>query len=180
MTAASEGFSDVCPISIWSTHTVICIQIAPLHRPPSSLSSFRCTNQFSVNEIPPVIPPVSWSPCIATSSIVTRPRPSPTAARKLSSSTSRSTQSSKTAYGPRRVQVDATLPCVARGIPGLVPAIFQSCSIASVSIPSPKPCRGKGAGNLQAYVCWLPISLILPLVCCMLKSPNPQLQHPPP
>lgn len=152
MTAASEEFSDVSPISISSTHTVIYIQIPQLHRSPLTalLSVLFPLHQLCINGIPSVIPPVSWSPCIATSYIVTRLRPSPTAARRLSSSTSRSTQSSKTAYGPRRVRVDTTLPCVARDIPGLVPAIFQSCSIASVSIPSPKPCLGKGAGSPQA------------------------------
>ena len=99
---------------------------------------------------PPVIPQVPWSPYIATCSIATRPRPSPTAARRPSSNTSLSTQSSKTAYGPQRVQVDVILPCVARAIPRPVPAIFQSSSIASVSIQSRKLCPGKRAGILQA------------------------------
>ena len=79
MTAASEEFSDVSPISISSTHTVIYIQIPQLHRSPLTalLSVLFPLHQLCINGIPSVIPPVSWSPCIATSYIVTRLRPVP-------------------------------------------------------------------------------------------------------
>lgn len=119
----------------------------------------RCTQQTSSSH-PQILVP--WSRCIETRSIET---PYPTAARRRSSSTSRSTLSSRTVYGVRRVQVDTILPYVALAILKGPLVIFQSSSTRSVSIPSPKAFRGKPPRDLQggisSQVRWLPSSLLV-------------------